>query len=386
MHPNDDRAARLRPWAETPMSRRRFVVGATVAGISLSAAGSVLAACGGGGDDVDGGTEPQALDTTLPKEITMLGWDEYMSPKAVRQFETQTGVKVRLVPYGGVPEGVTMLDDGEVVDVVMAANAYLKTLKEKGHLQPLQMDLLPKIANVTDEMLAKPPYDADESSKYSVPYMFGSTGFAARLDKVPDVRDSWDMLWDEKYKSGIGMIDDSGECVQVALMKLGKPGGASSAQDIEAATQALIEQKPLVKAYSSTSMTDDIKSGMPLRHCWDGDAIRAINEIGLSKIRYVLPQEGFVAWADTLSVHAKAPNPYAAHLFLEFLLDAKVAAENANWTGYQTAVGAADPYIESLVQRAMRPTEEDLARGQWIEVSSETTAAYEEAFKQVRAS
>jgi spermidine/putrescine transport system substrate-binding protein len=365
------------------MSRKQFVARAAAAGLSLSAAGSLLAACGSGGGEKD---EPKALDTTLPKELTMLGWADYMSPKTIKAFESKTGVKLVIVPYNGVPEGQAMLKKGEVFDVVMGAGSYLRAFREAGYLQPLQMDLLTNIANVTDPMLADPDFDQDGSGKYSVPYMFGSTGFAVRLDKVKNVEESWDMLWDDAFKGEIGMINDSGECVEVALIKSGLSASSTSPADIETATQALIKQKPLVATYSSSSMTTDIQDGMPLRHCWDGDAIRAINEIGLSKVRYVLPKEGFVAWADTVSVHAKAPSPYAAHLFLDHLLDTQVAAENANFTGYQPAVSTADPYIKSLVQRAMRPTEEVLARGTWVEVRAETAEAYEAAFKEVKAS
>jgi spermidine/putrescine-binding protein len=383
MSGRDDRRDERGLHAGGEMSRRQFVARATVAGLSLSAAGTMLAACGSKAEEKGA---PKALDTTLPKELTMLGWADYMSPKAIKAFEAKTGVKVVLAPFNSIPEGQAMLKKGEVYDVVFGASSYLRAFREAGYLQPLDMGLLPNFVNVTDPMLADPSFDQDGSGKYSVPYMFGSTGFAVRLDKVKKVEESWDMLWDDAFKGGIGMIDDSGECVEVALIKSGLPASSSSPADIETAKQALIEQRPLVKTYSSSTMTADIQNGMPLRHCWDGDAIRAINEIGLSKVRYVLPEEGFVAWADTVSVHAKAPSPYAAHLFLDHLLDTQVAAENANFTGYQPAVSTADPYIKSLVQRAMRPTEEVLARGSWVEVTAETAEAYEAAFKEVKAS
>ena len=90
-----------------------------------------------------------------------------------------------------------MLKKGEVVDVVLARQRLPRALREAGYLQPLQMDLLPNFANVTDQMLAKPNFDSGDGGKYSVPYMFGTTGFAVRLDEVTNVRESWDMLWDD---------------------------------------------------------------------------------------------------------------------------------------------------------------------------------------------
>ena len=373
----------MRAVADGRLTRRGFVARAAALGFAASSAAALLAACGSGGGDSS--TKPSPLDTMLPSELKIYNWDGYIAPKMLKAFEKETGVKPVVDSYDSVPESFDKLKAGAVYDVVFSTNSFLRTFVDAGLLQPLQMDLLPNFANVTDEILARPPYDSGAGGKkYSVPYMFGTSGFGVRLDKVTDAVDSWDTMWDKAYKGQIAMLDDSAEGIGAGMIAAGLKAGASDRASIDKATAKLKEQRPLVDHYSSSKITEDMTNGLPLRHCWDGDAILAINTVGLSKVRYVLPKEGFLGWADSVCVHAKAPNPYAAHLFLDMLLDAKMAGMNANYTGYQPGAAAADPYIASTVQRAMRPTADVLAKAQFVALSEQTIADYEAAWKQVK--
>lgn len=340
------------------MSRREFVTRAAALGVSLSALGTLLAACGGG--DGKTGNKPAAMDTTLPETLVVYNWQYYMSPKVLKEFHTQTGVKVKEVYFDSVSGMVKdMKGGGSGYDILFPTDAFVTSLINAGLLQPLDMSLIPNFANVTQPLFQKPPFDNEsDGNKYSVPYMFGTTGFCVRLDKVANPTDSWAMLWDKAYKGDIGMLNEPKEGLAAALFLLGYSSNSTSQQELDEATAKLIEQKPLVALYDSTKPSAETINGVALRHCWDGDAIAAIAKLGLSKAKYVLPSQGYLMWADGVCIPRNAPSPYAAHLFLNFLLDPQIAAENANYLAYQPVVEAADPLIKDLVQRAMRPTPE----------------------------
>ena len=63
--------------------------------------------------------------------------------------------------------------------------------------------------------------DIDPGNKYSVPYMFGTVGLIYNKDVVKEDVDSWDILWDEKYKNRIFMFDTYRDTLGAALKKLG---------------------------------------------------------------------------------------------------------------------------------------------------------------------
>lgn len=373
----------LRQVAGGRMSRREFVTRAAALGVSISALGTLLAACGGGETKKD---QPAAIDTTLPKTLVVYNWEYYMSPKVLKEFEKRHGVKVKEVYFPSSAALVKGLNaDPAGYDVVFPSDSFVTGLRDDGLLQPLDMSLIPNFANVTQPLFQKPPFD-DESDghKYSVPYMFGTTGFCVRLDKVRAPTDSWEMLWDKAYKGDIGMLNEARETVQVAMFLLGYSPNSTSQQELDEATAKLIEQKPLVAVYDSSNPGADIIAGRALRHCWDGDAVTAIKKLGLSKVKYVLPREGYMMWADGVCIPKKAPSPYAAHLFLNFLLDPEIAAENANYISYQPVVEAADPMITDLVQRAMRPTPEVIEGGVFATDPGDFAAQFDKAWEKVQ--
>lgn len=366
----------LRQVAAGKLDRREFLLRATALGLAGSSIATLLAACGGSSDEAG---KPAAMDTTLPTTLQLFNWEAYVSPQALKEFEKRHGVRCKLTTYGSNEDMVKALEAGQgPYDVVFPTDAFVTTLINAKQLQPLDMALIPNFKNVTDPVFRKPAFDPEtDGSKYSVPYMFGTTGFVARLDKITVTDDTWKTLYDPRYKGKIAMLDGSREVLGPPLFLMGSTPNTTDQAELDAATAKAIEQKPLVTVYDSSKVAATIDSGTPLTECWDGDAAAAITRLGMSKVKYVLPGEGFTAWNDGLCIPDNAPSPYAAHLFLDFMLDPEIVALNANFTGYMPVVEAADPMIKSLVQRAMRPTPEVMSRG----VVSKDLGAFNKQFE-----
>jgi len=368
---------------EGRITRRDFMLRATALGISASSIGMLIAACGGE-EKSDG---PGTPESAMPAAINIFNWTAYMSPKVKKQFKQEKQCAVNEAYFDSNEQCVAGVQSKpDAYDLCFPEEWAAEVLIKAGLVQPLEMSLLPNFANVTQPDFQRPPYDpGTDGNKYTVPYMFGSIGFAARLDLVTAPPNSWQVLYDQSNKQKITMLDGPRELLAPALFLAGSSPNTTDQAQLDSATDVAIKQKPLVAVYDSENMVAHITSGKFLfSQCWDGDAIGATNEVGLSKVRYVMPDEGYVVWADALCVPKNAPNPYAAHVFLDFLLNPEVAAENANNTGYQPVVEAADPLITSLVQRAMRPTPDQLANGLYIKDLGDFNAAYEAAYKKVK--
>lgn len=383
-HESEGFAVLARACTEGRLSRRELLARAAVLGLSAGALGTLLAACGNG---KEAGSAPVSMDTTLPQQITLYNWEFYISPKVLKDFEKLHGVKVVVKTFGSQDELYKVMQKGSSdFDAIMASDFWVKLLREGGLIQPLDMSRIPNFKYVTQPIFRKPTFDPEtDGKKYSVPYMFGTDGFAVRLDKIHDPLPKWDMLYDAAYKQQISMLDGSREVLGPALFSLGSPLNTTDQAQLDEATAKAIKQKSLVTVYDSGSMKARILKGLPLVQCWDGDAVGAMNEIGISKVRYVLPQEGYQIWVDAVCVPTTAPSAYGAHLFLDYLLDPKVAAENANYLGYQPVVEAADPMIKSLVQRAMRPTPDVIAAGTVAEDLGAFNVAFDKAYAAVEA-
>jgi len=143
-----------------------------------------------------------------------------------------------------------------------------------------------------------------------------------------------------------------------------------------------VAQRPLVAAYDSEDPVRRLVEGLWVVNCWDGDAAAAISR-GVPGVQFILPSEGYTVWADAPCIPANAQNPVGAHRLLNYILEPRVAARNADILGYQPVVPAAEPLIRSLVLRSLRPTDAQIDRGVFMRDLGTSTSVYERAYEAV---
>ena len=316
--------------------------------------------------------------------IRLLTWNDYHAPTVLARFAAETGIAVDEVYVESNDEFIARLTAGELFDVAMPSDWAAAALANAGLLQELDMERLSNWRNVTQPEFQHPPYDVGVGDhKYTSVYMFGTEGFAISLDKMDKTRRSWEMLYDPASLGQITMIDGSREVLAPPLFLLGAGPNSTDPEAIESAAQMAREQRRLVLAYDSQNVRQHILDGVALVHAWDGDFAAALSA-GAVNIRWVLPKEGFRIWADAPCIPANAPDAEAAHRFLDFLLQPDVAAANADFAGYQPVVPAADRLMKSLVQRSMRPTDEQLEEGTFLRDLGLAQQLYDDAYARVR--
>ena len=326
--------------------------------------------------------------TGTPKtsSIRLLNWGRYLSSATLDNFESETSVRVDETTINSNEEFIRRVSAGERYDVIIPEDWAAEVLIDAGLLQPLDMELMPNWEHVTQPYFLAPPYDSGAAgAKYTSIFCFGTEGFAVRLDRIALPKLSWQMLYDPHYRGQIAMLDGSREVLGPALFLLGADPNTTGQELLDEAQAMAASQRPLVTRYDTQAAAQSIIDGTAIVECWDGDVAAAITQ-GAPGIRYVLPTEGYRVWADAPCIPASALHPAAAHRFLNYLLEPRVAAMNADHTGYQPVVPAADPLVRSLVQRSMRPTDEQMRAGTFLRDLGGFNVAYERAYADVRRS
>ena len=224
-----------------------------------------------------------------------------------------------------------------------------------------------------------------------MPYFYGTTGYCQRTDKVPEPQTSWEPLWDAANKGKINLLDDEREVLGMGLKKLGYSANTQSQEELDEATAILVEQKPLVSTYDSVNMKRAMVQGQSFVMCWDGDVLMGIDTLGgdaaaQELLHYVLPSEGFVRWTDGMGIPVGGNSRYGAHLFMNWLMDPKIAGQNANWVWYLSAIIPASHEFTDAFALTLAPTEEDLARSEQLDDVGEFATAYGEAWRQIKSS
>src|SRR5690606_718489 len=86
---------------------------------------------------------------------------------------------------------------------------------------------------------------------------------------------------------------------------------------------------------------------------WSGDIRqardRAAGANNGAEIEYHIPKEGALMWFDQMAIPADAPNPDAAHKFLNFIMDAQNAAAASNYVYYANGNKASQEFLNEDV-------------------------------------
>lgn len=326
----------------------------------------------------------------LADEIFLYTWVEYIDPEIMTQFEEECGVRVTETNFDSNETLLATLQAGGAdYDVIVPSDYMVQIMIDEGMLMELDWNVITNIQHM-DPLNVNQYFDPEQ--RYTVPYFWGTSGFAVDTNVVTDVEASWSMMFDPEspYCGQISMLDDQRETLGAALMFLGYSVNDSDPAHLEEAKNLLIEQSKCVKAYDSQSNDDLIISGETvLGHMWTGDAILAglPDYGGREGISYVIPQEGCVIWQDNLAIPVGAPNGYTAMVFMNYLSDPEIAAQNAEYVGYGTPNAAAKEFIDPdiLADEGIYPPPEVEERLQWIEDVGDALELYDRIWTEFKA-
>ncbi|MDU6249822.1 MAG: glycine/betaine/sarcosine/D-proline family reductase selenoprotein B, partial [Paeniclostridium sordellii] len=200
-------------------------------------------------------------------------------------------------------------------------------------VKKLNKDNIPNISQMDKDYLN---LKIDPGNKYSVPYMFGTVGLVYNKDVVKEKVDSWDILWNEKYKDKIFMFDTYRDTMGAALKKLGYSLNTTNPKEIEEAKNLLISQRKSVNPiYGVDNGTTMIPAGeSDINMIWSGEGLNLQEEN--PNLVYVVPKEGANFWIDSLCIPNNAKNVEGAEKFINFVSDKESALRIADEIGYTT--------------------------------------------------
>ncbi len=294
-------------------------------------------------------------------ELHVLNWSDYFAPDTISNFEKEFGCRVTL-DYIEASDSVRqkLKDPPSGFDVVFPSDEVMSLLLAGNLLEPLDHSRLKNLGNI-EERFRNLPFDPGH--KYSVPYMWGTTGIAYNVKQVDPPPDSWAALWDPKYAEHVTFLDDERDVLAAAMLLNGDDPLTPTAESIARARDKLKEAKP--RAWTSSTKEMLISGDAWLAQCFNGDALQAGEaEERAGDIGFVIPKEGGFAWLDNMAIAKGAPHLDLAYAFLDYLLRPEVSAAISNEVWYANPNAAARPHIdkELLEDTVAFPDEETMAR------------------------
>lgn len=293
--------------------------------------------------------------------VNVYNWYDYMDERVFDLFTQETGIKVNKMYFTTNEDMMVQVRVSPgAYDLVFPSDYCVERMITEGLLAEIDFDHVPNMEN-TEKWLLNPDYDPE--NKYSVPFMWGTVGILYDTTKVQGPVDSWGILWDEKYAGEIFMLDSIRDSMGLALKYLGYSMNTRDPQQLKEATQKLVEQKPLIKAYQVDETKDKMVAGeAALAVVWSGDAQYAIdlNE----NLAYAVPLEGSNVWVDPMVIPATAKNKENAEKLIDFLCRPEIAQMNCEYIWFSSPnTGAIALMGEDYTQNlTMNPTQDIIAR------------------------
>ncbi|EHL19512.1 hypothetical protein HMPREF9628_00233 [Peptoanaerobacter stomatis] len=265
--------------------------------------------------------------------LNVYNWGDFIDPDVINMFEEETGIKVNYENFNNNEELLAKIEAGSTnYDVLFPSDYMVGIMREKGLLQTLDYSNIPN-AKYIDERFTGLNYDPKQ--EYNVPYMWQTVGISYNSKVVTDPVDSWDILWNEKYKRNIIMLDSSRDTIGITLKKLGYSLNTKDDKELEEAKEELIKQKELVNSYQVDYYKTALIGGeADMSLAWSGDAMYIKSEN--PDFEYSIPKEGTNVSIDCMVIPTQSQHKKEAEMFINFMNKPEVAAKNAEYIKYSS--------------------------------------------------
>lgn len=369
----------------------------------------LLADCGGGpGGGPSTDTEDSSTTTTdangevqLADQLSVYNWADYIDEEMITKYEETYGVDVIYDTYASNEDLLAKLQAGaEGYDVIFPSDYMVSIMIDLGLLSKIDTADLANFANIDPQFVGAP---FDPNNDYCVPYQWGTTGIGYRADVEffqDNPPDSWAYVFDpamlEQYSDlGVNVLNDPRELPGSALIYLGYDPNTTNPDELNEARDLILAAKPYWKTFNSEDYDNTllIPGEVALTQGWSGDVANAYwntyddaTEDG--NWYYSIPQEGAVKWLDNICITASTKRYETALHFMNYMLDAEVAAAVTNFTYYASPNEAAKAYIlpDILEDESIFPPQEVQDKLVWLTEVGEDAFLYDELWTAVKSS
>jgi putrescine transport system substrate-binding protein len=315
------------------------------------------------------------------KVLNIYNWSDYIAEDTVKNFEKETGIKVRY----------DLFDNNEILnsklvagksgyDIVVPTAQWARLQIDGKLLRKLDKSKLSNLKHLDPAIQAKLAA-IDPGNDYLVDWLWGYTTVGINVNKVkaalggmPLPDNAWELVFNPKYASklkscGVSFLDSPSEVLPAALIYAGKPAFSKNAADYAEVAKVLQAIRPYVTLFSSSGYINDMANGgVCVALGWSGDINiarqRAVDAKNGNVIEVLVPKTSAALMFDTMAIPADAPHPNNAHLWINYILRPEVHASLTNKVFYANPNAASVKFVRKDIgsNKTVFLSEEDKKR------------------------
>jgi spermidine/putrescine-binding protein len=300
--------------------RRNFI-----AALAGALALAVIAGCGGGssGSKSSSGSSGSSASKS-GGTLTVLAWKSYGAddPWAVKEFEKETGAKVKFVYMNSEDGMLQTLQQGGVgkIDVALPNLEYVLPGVTRGVFQPIDQSKISTWSQLSPQF-TKLASLRQGGQLYAVPWVQGATSLAVNPAVVKPAPNSWSVLWNKANKGKVAFYDDPTTAIMTAALYLGENPQNPNLDKVRTALNNLKANTKVFWASADDWTKPYATHSITMGNLWSG--LAGTLKANGQPVAFIFPKEGTVRWGDNWAIVKDAPDVDLAYKWINFMTSKK---------------------------------------------------------------
>lgn len=282
--------------------------------------------------------------------LNIFNWGDYTSPELIEKFSKTYNVRVTLTDFDSNDTALAKIRQGSTgFDVVVPSQSFIPIYIEEGLIAQTDPGQMENARNL--EGIWRDP-DFDRRRKYSVPWLWYTSGISVNTSVYKGDINSWKLLFDppDELKGKINIVPEMNDVMYAAIKFEGGDWCTTDREVLKKVRDRLTTAKRSWLSIDYSGIQKMASGDVYASLDWSGSAMK--RRLENSSIAYGLPREGFTYGSDNAVVLKDAPNLENAKLFQNFIMDPENAALNSVFTKYGSAVAGAEKYFTADMKDA----------------------------------
>jgi putrescine transport system substrate-binding protein len=327
------------------------------------------------------------------KVLNINNWAEYIGENTVKNFEKETGIKVRYDNFDSNEVLLAKVIAGKTgYDIIVPSSDFGRIMIDGGKVQKIDRKKLTNWGNLNPSVM-KQMEKLDPDNQYMVPWLGGTVSVGYNVDKVKSAlgteqipANPFELMFNPKYtsklkKCGISILDSASDVFPSALIYVGKSAFSQNEADYKLASDMLQKVRKDIKIFTFNGHITDLANGnicVALGYGSDFNiaAFQAKEAKNGIKIVAPLPPNGMQFGFESMMIPVDAPHKENALLWINYILRPEVQAEITNYTMFTSPNLAARKLIDPdvLANKITFPPDEYLSsKAQFYQVRNNAT-------------
>lgn len=265
-------------------------------------------------------------------DFNWLTWSDHYFPEQLEEAASKYGIKANPTLFTDNSEAFLKVQQvgGKQIDMVSGDALWVPAFYEEGLIQAFDLEALETAKHLFDEAKAFDFWTTDEGY-LAFPFGWSPVVIAYNPEHVTPEPDSWEVLWDPKYKGKVALPLQPFDVMAMMGKALGIQDSYNmNEEQVVQAKDLLIQLKPNLLKFTEqevehvTLLTDEsiwmaaVNLGMEDR----------VKDAGGPEIKTFAPKEGVIGWLDGEMIVKDAANPDAAMAWLDKMETPEWIAKN----------------------------------------------------------